>query len=230
MRQQLERYEKNDEQLRLELNELRLKIEAKRAEIETRTKQLEDVKQITRQFKLEAHTVHQKLQEDENEEVKKRKQFAPVLAALHRKYVGDEAQSASSQKKSKVTDIQVERNRERDALERNITAVARRINRGDEENARQHSRMMEENVMLMTQISELRRQNENLIKRQRVLDESSKSTYTAEELNKILEMQKDRIAQLSDQLKQLQLRGNVSRRVSVSRERLPPMNAADEHK
>jgi WD40 repeat protein len=227
MRQELERYEKNDEQLRLELNELRLKIEAKRAEIEVRTKQLEDVKQITRQFKLEAHTVHEKLQEDETKEVKNRKQFAPSLAALYRKYVGDEAQGASSQKKSKVTDIQVERNRERDALERNITAVARRINRGDEEHARQHTRMMEENVMLMTQISELRRQNENLVKRQRVLEESSKSTYTAEELNKILEMQKDRIAQLTEQLKQLQLRGNVGRRVPVSRERLPPMNATD---
>jgi hypothetical protein len=85
--------------------------------------------------------------------------------------------------------------------------------------------MMEEGVMLMTQIGELRRQNENLRKRQRVLDESSKLAYTAEELNKILEMQKDRISQLAEQLKQLQLRGNVSRRVPVSRERLPPMNA-----
>jgi hypothetical protein len=225
MKQELQRYEKNDEQLRLELNELRLKIESKKSEIETRTKQLEDVKQLTRQFKLESHTVHQKLLEDENKEVKKRKQFAPTLAALYRKYVGDESQSASSQKKSKVTDIQVERNRERDALERNITAVARRINRGNEEHNRQYRRMMEESVMLMTQISELRRQNENLNKRQRVIDESNKLAYSAEELNKILEMQKDRIAQLTEQLKQLQLRGNVSRKVPPSKERLPPMNA-----
>jgi hypothetical protein len=84
---------------------------------------------------------------------------------------------------------------------------------------------MEENVVLMTQISELRRQNENLVNRQRIFEESSKSAYTAEELNKILEMQKDRIAQLTEQLKQLQLRGNVGRKVPVSRERLPPMNA-----
>jgi predicted RNase H-like nuclease (RuvC/YqgF family) len=157
--------------------------------------------------------------------VKKGKQFAPALAALYRKYVGNESQSASSQKKSKVTDIQVERNRERDALERNITAVARRINRGNEEHNRQYRRMIEESVMLMTQISELRRQNENLNKRQRVIDESNKLAYTAEELNKILEMQKDRIAQLTEQLKQLQLRGNVSRKVPPSKERLPPMNA-----
>ena len=82
--------------------------------------------------------------------------------------------------------------------------------------------------MLMTQISELRRQNENLMKRQRVIEESSKSAYTAEELNKILEMQKDRIAQLTDQLRQLQLRGNVGRKnVPFSRERLPPMNPAE---
>lgn len=225
MRQELERYEKNDEQLRLEINELKLKIDAKRAEIEQRTKEFEDVKQITRQFKLEVHQVYQKLQEDENKEQKKRKGFAPALANLYRKYVGDEA--AASQKKSKVTDIQVERNRERDALERNITAVARRISRGDEENNRQHGRMMEENVMLMTQISELRRQNANLVKRQRVIEESNKSAYTAEELNKILDMQIDRIQQLSEQLKQLQLRGNVSKRVPVSRERLPPMNAIE---
>jgi hypothetical protein len=57
--------------------------------------------------------------------VTKRKQFAQALAALYRKYVGDEAQGASANT-LKVTDIQVERNRERDALERNITAVARR--------------------------------------------------------------------------------------------------------
>jgi hypothetical protein len=130
MKQELQRCEKNDEQLRLELNELRLKIESNKSEIETRTKKL------TRQFRLEAHTVHQKLLEDENKEVKKRKQFAPALAALYRKYVGDESQSASSQKKPKVTDIQVERNQERDALERNITAVARRINRGKKEHNR----------------------------------------------------------------------------------------------
>lgn len=67
----------------------------------------------------------------------KRKEFAPALAALYRKYVGDEAPPTASQKKQSVTDIQVERNRERDALERNITAVARRISRGDEEHSRQ---------------------------------------------------------------------------------------------
>jgi hypothetical protein len=68
--------------------------------------------------------------------VKKRKQFAPALAALYRKYLGDESQSASSQKKSRVTNIQIERNQERDALERNITAVAGRINRKKEEHNR----------------------------------------------------------------------------------------------
>ena len=229
MRQELQRYEKNDEQTKLELNDLKLKINAKKAEIETRTKELEDVRQITRQFKVEVHTVRQRLDEDEaNRGQNIRKLFAPTLASLYRKYVGDEGSSSASQKKSKVTDIQVERNRERDALERNITAVARRINRGDEEHSRHRIRMMEESTMLMTQISELRRQNENLMKRQRVIEESSKSAYTAEELNKILEMQKDRIAQLTDQLRQLQLRGNVGRKnVPFSRERLPPMNPAE---
>jgi hypothetical protein len=145
------------------------------------------------------------------------------LAALYQKYVGDEAQGAP-EKMLKVTDIQIERNRERDALERNITAIAKRINRGDEEHSLQHSRMMEENVMLITQISELRRQNENLVKRQRIIEELNKSVDTADELNKILDMQKDRLVQLTEQLKQLQLRGKVSRKVPLSRERLPPMN------
>jgi predicted RNase H-related nuclease YkuK (DUF458 family) len=49
--------------------------------------------------------------------------------------------------------------------------------------------MMEENVMLMTQINKLRRQNKNLVKR--IIEESNKSAYTAEELNKILDMQRD---------------------------------------
>jgi hypothetical protein len=60
---------------------------------------------------------------------------------------------------------------------------------------------MEESVILMTQISELRRQNENLNKKQRVIGKSNKLAYSAEELNKILKMQKDRIAQLIEQLK-----------------------------
>jgi hypothetical protein len=111
----------------------------------------------------------------------------------------------------RATDIQVEQNRERDALERTMTAVARRINRGDEEHARQHSRMMEENVMLMTQISELRRWSENLVKMQRLLEESSTTTSTAEELNTIREMQKDMIEQLKQQF-----RGNISRRVPAN--------------
>ena len=217
----MQRYTKNDEQLQLETDELRLKIEAKKKEIESRTTELEEVKQMTRQFKLEVHQVYQLLLGDETKEIKKRKGFAPALADLYRKYVGDES---TSMKKNTVTDIQIERNRERDALERNITAVARRINRGDEEHSRQHSRMMEENVTLMTQISELNRQNQNLLKRKMLLEESSKSAYTAEELHKILEMQNDRIGQLTEQLKQLQLRGNVSRRHPISRERLPPIN------
>jgi hypothetical protein len=109
---------------------------------------------------------HYKLLEDEDKEMKKRKQFARALAAFYRKYVGDESQSTSSQKKS----IQVGRNRERDALERKITAIVRRINPGNEEHNRHYRRMMEEGVMLMPQISELRRQNKNLNKRQRVID------------------------------------------------------------
>lgn len=223
MQQELERYVKNDEQLRLESEELRLKIDAKGKEIDTRTRQYEEVKQITRQFKLEVHQVYQTLLEDEsNKDPTKRKYFTTRLASLYRKYVGDDG--TTSVRKNSVTDIQVERNRERDALERNITAAARRINRGDEEHARHHTRMVDENVTLMTQISELNRANENLRKKKRMLDESSKSTYSAEELNKIIEMQKDRIAQLTEQLKQLQLRGNISRRNPTSRERLPPMD------
>jgi maltooligosyltrehalose synthase len=76
----------------------------------------------------------------------------PALSALYRSYIGDEGQKASSQRKSNVTDIQVERNREHDALERNVTAVARKMNRGDEENTREHRRKMEKNVTLMTRI------------------------------------------------------------------------------
>jgi len=129
-----------------------------------------------------------------------------------------------------VTDIQVERNRERDALERNITAVARRVSRGDEEHSRQHGRMMEENVMLMSQISELRRQNENLKRRGMLMEQSTDGAYSPEELEKILEMQKGRMSELAEQLKQLQLRGNVGRRVPVSRERLPPMNPTGDAK
>jgi hypothetical protein len=64
-----------------------------------------------------------------------------------------------------------------------------------------------------------------LNKRHRVIGKSNELAYSAEELNKILEMQKDRIAQLTEQLKQLQLRGNASRKVPPSKERLPPMNA-----
>jgi hypothetical protein len=197
--------------VRLQLNEFHLQIEGKRAKIEVRTRQLEDVKWITRQFKVEAHAVHEKLREDESEEVKKRKRFAPAPAALYHTYVGDEAQSASSQRKVKVTDIQVEQNRERDALERTMTTVARRVNRGDDEHARRHSKMMEENVMLVTQISELRKWSENLVKRQRLLEESSTTTSTTEELNTIRKMQKDRIGQLRQQL-----RGNIARRVPAN--------------
>jgi hypothetical protein len=85
--------------------------------------------------------------------------------------------------------------------------------------------MMEDSVMLMTQINELRRQNENLNKKQRVIGKSNKLASSAEELNKILEIQKDRIAQLTEQLKQLQLRGKVSTKVPPSKQRLPSMNA-----
>lgn len=60
------RYEKNDVQLRLEINELKHKIDAKKAEIDQRNKELDDVKQITRQFKLEVHQVYQKLKDDEH--------------------------------------------------------------------------------------------------------------------------------------------------------------------
>jgi hypothetical protein len=67
-----------------------------------------------------------------------------------------------------------------------------------------------------------------LNRRQKVLDESSKSAYTAKELNKILEMQKARIAQLTEQVKQLQLRWNVGKRHPTSHERLPPMNATSD--
>jgi hypothetical protein len=88
--------------------------------------------------------------------------------------------------------------------------------------------MTEESVMLMRQISQLRRQNENLNNRQKVIGKSNKLAYSAEEFNKILEMQTDRIAQLTEQLKQFQLRGNVSREVPLSNEKLPRMSATSD--
>jgi hypothetical protein len=104
---------------------------------------LEDVIQLTRQLPLEVHTVHQKLLgiEGENKEVKRRKQFATALNAIYRTSLGDKLTS-SLQEKSEVTGIRVECDRNRDALELHIAAVAKRINWGDEG----HSRMMEEEV------------------------------------------------------------------------------------
>jgi predicted nucleic acid-binding Zn-ribbon protein len=81
--------------------------------------------------------------------------------------------------------------------------------------------MMEEKVMLMTQIRELRRQNANLVKKQRVIKESNKSAYTAEELNKILDVQKDQIAQLTKQLKQLQQEGTNIKGAAAPNESVP---------
>ena len=97
--------------------------------------------------------------------LKKRKCFKPALAALYRKYIGDES-----------TDIKVERNRERVALERNIKDVAHRISRDDEEHTRQYKRIMEENVTLTTQVSELNRENEISRKMKRMLEESVKKS------------------------------------------------------
>ncbi|KAH0788553.1 cilia- and flagella-associated protein [Histomonas meleagridis] len=128
MKQEQQRYQKNEEQLKFEINELRLKINAKRAEIETRNKQLEEIRQITRQFKIEVHNVHQILLQDEankNDQMK-RKEFPHALAALYRKYVGGESSKTHSLGQQ-VNDKQIERNRERDALERNITAIAKNM-------------------------------------------------------------------------------------------------------
>lgn len=221
MQQEMQRYNKNHEQLRLESNELRLKIDAKLREIDTRTKEYEEVRQIIRQFKLEVHNVYQALEQDKNNTTHKPKRFSPCLEALYKKYVGDES---SSKRKTGVTDIQIERNRQRDALERNITAVARRLSRGDEESKRTQERKMAESVTLMTQISDLRRQIQNLRMKKEILEESHKSMFSQEELHKIIQMQEGRIKELTTQLKQLQLRGNVSRRPAMSKERLPPMN------
>merc|ERR1719160_1814930 len=142
---ELEDYMRNNKQLALRISELQMKPRALQEEIRKQKKLLRDDMALIRRFKIDLHECMQFVNEP--------KQLKEGVAQLYRKYV-----QSGVQKLELDADTQKEYNRQRDYLEKSVDSLKRKLAKDSEVHRIDNMRIMQENVSLIREINDLRRE------------------------------------------------------------------------
>ncbi|KAM7099461.1 cilia- and flagella-associated protein 57 [Molossus nigricans] len=235
METELERFHKQNTQLELNITELWQKLRATDQEMRRERQKERDLEALVKRFKTDLHNCVAYIQEA--------RQLKEKVRALFEKYVqrADMVEIAGLN-----TDLQLEYTRQREHLERNLATLKKKVVKDSELHRTDYVRIMQENVSLIKEINELRR--ELKLTRSQVYDldaalklakksqlqevpETGPSEDTAgttpakrlneqEEIGRIIEMQRLEIQHLRDQIQEQQ---QVPGFQPISRIRLPSL-------
>uniref|UniRef100_A0A670IZG5 Cilia- and flagella-associated protein 57 n=1 Tax=Podarcis muralis TaxID=64176 RepID=A0A670IZG5_PODMU len=218
MEGELERFHKQNTQLELNISELRLKLKATDREMHKEMQKERDMEALVKRFKTDLHNCVGLIQEP--------KKLKESIRDIYEKYV----QKADMVEIVGVdTDLHQEYTRQREHLERNLATLKKKVIKEGEVHRADYVRIMQENVSLIKEINELRR--ELKVTRTQVLDlqstlgtpyETQEATSTIpsvvksasperhtptilrlnpeEETERIIEMQRLEIKYLQDQM------------------------------
>uniref|UniRef100_A0A8D0DZ11 Cilia and flagella associated protein 57 n=1 Tax=Salvator merianae TaxID=96440 RepID=A0A8D0DZ11_SALMN len=215
MEGELERFHKQNTQLELNLGELRLKLRATDREMHKEMQKERDMEALVKRFKTDLHNCVGLIQEP--------KKLKESIRDIYGKYV----QKADMVEIVGVdTDLHQEYTRQREHLERNLATLKKKVIKESEIHRADYVRIMQENVSLIKEINELRRELKvtrtqvhdlqstlGLIRRQK--KQMPQSTETSperpqspgvlrlnleEETQRIIEMQRQEINYLRDKI------------------------------
>ena len=212
MFQELERYHKNNSSLELTISDLRLKLEGMQREILSQRTKLGDADAKVRGLKTELHETVQHIQEP--------KALKEAVKKMYQRHVTESVASRAVD-----SDIAAEYTRQREYLEKSVESLKRKLNKNMELHRNDNMRMMQENVSLVKEINELRREIKQMKMSQRaqaMLGSGTSTTklgrggYSDGPGN-------DEVARLRQRIDELESGSAVAMR-PISRERLPQMD------
>ncbi|XP_019645355.1 PREDICTED: cilia- and flagella-associated protein 57-like [Branchiostoma belcheri] len=243
MESELERFHKQNTQLELNITELRQKLKATDKEMHQERQRVRDVEAMNRRFKTDLHNCVAYIQDP--------KMLKESIKQLYATYVQDDTIESASVD----ADIQKEYARQREHLERSVASLRKKLSKDTEIHRADNVRIMQENVLLIKEINDLRRELKiartqvhdleatlgiNKQKQKKEIPDTA-ATFTTvssaqsmgrtqranDDLNRIIDMQKSEIKKLRFQVKDLEEKVNY-RPGSGSKVQLPPMGAVVE--
>ncbi|XP_068949908.1 cilia- and flagella-associated protein 57-like [Petaurus breviceps papuanus] len=147
MEAELERFHKQNTQLELNITELWQKLRATDQEMRRERQKERDMEALVKRFKIDLHNCVGYIQEP--------RQLKEKIRSLFDKYV---QQADMVEIVGVDTDLQQEYIRQREHLERNLATLKKKVLKENELHRTDNVRIMQENVSLIKEINELRRE------------------------------------------------------------------------
>ena len=220
MDQELERYHKNNSNLELTISDLKLKLGGVQRELKAQRNRTKDAELYIARFKTEVHDVVQSIQDPHA--------LKDGTKNLYHKYC-QQGEGGDSMAVEEDADVASEYARQRDYLEKTVNSLKRKLSKDTERHRVESMRIMQENVALIKEINELRREM-RAMKAQAQAERLAGTSFgssrgPAPQAEKELAIQREQIRQLRERIDQLES-GRPASAISSrpgSRERLPPM-------
>ena len=223
MDQELERYHKNNSALELTISDLKLKLEGMQREILSQRSKLGDADSKARGIKTELHECIQHVQDP--------KALKDAVKKMYQRHAADDTIAS----KKLEEEIAAEYSRQREYLEKSVESLKRKLNKNMELHRSDNMRMMSENVALIKEINELRREIKGMKMAQRAKElgggpagsprarPSGEAPATMAEAVQQLDVHREEVRRLRNRIDELEAGSAVAMR-PVSRERLPVMD------
>ncbi|CAK0790838.1 unnamed protein product, partial [Prorocentrum cordatum] len=141
----LEDYHRKNKQLQLSIEQLHVKQRTLQEEVVSQRKKMTDCQTIIKRFKNDLHECVQFIQEP--------KQLKESVMGLHKKYMPN-----GIKKQELDGDIQREYNRQREYLEKSVESFKRKLIKDSDVHRQDNTRILQENVALIKEINELRKE------------------------------------------------------------------------
>ncbi|CCW64633.1 unnamed protein product [Phytomonas sp. EM1] len=151
-----ERYQHSNENLVLQIRNLRQKRAGRQKEVDSLTTKMKAVEEFQSRLWTELCDVH--------DEIHNPRRLKEMAKALFDKYTSNKPQPAVQKTLTSrtATDEVRDYHRERDHLERNLASLKKKVNRDAENNRADKNRILSENVILVKEINDLRKEARTL--------------------------------------------------------------------
>ncbi|XP_039259037.2 cilia- and flagella-associated protein 57-like isoform X2 [Styela clava] len=146
MESELERFHKLNTQLELNITEYKQKLRATDEELRMERQRVRDVEAIIKRIKTDLHNCVGNIQDP--------KKLKESIKEAYEKHVHDDTVESSGVD----ADIQKEYARQREHLERSVASLRKKLSKDTEIHRADNVRIMQENVMLIKEINDLRRE------------------------------------------------------------------------
>ena len=204
MDMELEQYHKSNSALDLMIGELKQKIDGVQREMDGQDEALKGSKATLAKFRRDLEAAAQDLGNY--------KKVKHSVRALFAKYV--QAATGRSEEEGSAADPQMDYNREREHLERNVTALKKKIGKDMELFMGDHARLTREGVNLTEEMNLLRREAKLLKRQQRSMDLEASGIGAAPassaEARRELEIQEAQLVALETRARELKLLLGIS--------------------